>query len=583
MPFSSSPANAAPPAGSGASSVSFGAPSKVLASPFKPSDTRHLSEPLLATRQVNKIRDVPALDDSDDEDLPNVNDLLVAEERKQKAKQLTDIKRQALARQDVQSLMHDDDDDELIVESDMHAVVDEEAGERRVRHAKHFRPSEGRKRQLMLGGIGSSKAEKGHKAALGRGKKNAVELLRESARPAFRSGAKHGKDEAAGLTPVALNRLMIESAERERAEINRQKEEEWIRRGGKAIRDVEFPAATTESLAAMLEKGREAAERRAHMEVDEGEASDGSDEDWVPELRGSLSPEPNEEESGDDDGVASEVEVAMGILTDQDDDEEPVDKENSRPRRPRRPAHHRAVLDSDEEDDDENVRPLQNEPSFGQVLVPDTSFAGENNLPLTRMPGMIHRGSLSSFDEPTEDENDKENNTQLMFDKSEDKENKAVVRHSPLPTRPALGPCESPLLGLEERTRRTLSTSPPAAEFFDQDHRQADDELDRLRRPLKVLRDEDRDPFTFSPSAPSFTTRLQRPRPSGLTSPPLAFDQQAPLDFEDDEHAAAIAKSGLQPGFSDIFKSGSSPSVVPFNASHSVGFSQWSEDEVRVH
>jgi hypothetical protein len=61
---------------------------------------------------------------------------------------------------------------------------------------------------------------------------------------------------------------------------------------------------------------------------------------------------------------------------------------------------------------------------------------------------------------------------------------------------------------------------------------------------------------------------------------------KAPLEFaqllgdEQDEHTAAIAKFGLQPGFSDIFKSGSSPSIAPFKASTNGGFSQWSEDQV---
>jgi hypothetical protein len=85
----------------------------------------------------------------------------------------------------------------------------------------------------------------------------------------------------------------------------------------------------------------------------------------------------------------------------------------------------------------------------------------------------------------------------------------------------------------------------------------------------------------------SFAARLQHPSSSDLASPPPAFDKQAPLELsqflgEDDEHAAAIAKSGLQPGFSDIFKSGSSPSFVPFKTSGSGGFSQWSEEQVRV-
>jgi len=579
-PFTSSPADVLP-AASSVPSLDFGVPSKFLAPPFRLPPVHRLSEPLTSARRVGAPGVIPALDDNDD-DLPDVSDLLAAEERKQKAKQLAEIKRQALVRQEAQSLPDDDDDDDLVVESDMHAVADEEAGERRVRHAKHIRPSVGRKRQLMLGGIGSSKADKGHKEALARAKRNPLDFLKESARPAFRHGTKHGKDETAGLTPAALNRMMIEHSERDRADINKQKEEEWIRRGGKAVSDVEIAEVKTEDWAALLQRGGQ--EKSAPMEVDDGKASDENDGDWDPELRGSISPEPVEAGSGDDDGVTSEVEVAMDVLTDRDDDDDDDDaddKENSRPRRPRRLAAHRAVLDSDEDDDAESDRSLQSKPSFGQVLVPDTSFA-ENVVTLNRMPGIIHRGSLSSFDEPTEDENDKENNTQLMFDKSEDKENKAVVRHSPLPARAALGPRGGSLFELEERTRRTLSMSPSAVELSNDDHRRADDESDKPRSPLKDLRDDD-DPFAF----PSFTSRLQRPSSSGLASPPPAFDKHAQTGFsqflgEDDEHAAAIAKSGLRPGFSDIFKSGSSPSVAAFKPSDIGGFSQWPEDQVCV-
>lgn len=577
QPFSSSPANAISSVNSGVPSCSFGAPTELLAPPA-PSLIPRLSEPLNLTRKVGAPGAIPALEDSDDEDIIGVSDLLAAQEKKQKAKQLAEFKKQALARQNAQSIIDVDEDDDLVVESDMHAVVDEEAGERRVRLAKHIRPSAGRKRQLMLGGIGSSKADKGHKEGLGR-VKNPLDLLKRSARPAFRGAAKHGKDETAGLTSAVLNRLMIESAEKEKAEINRQKEEEWTRRGGKAIRDTEVAQAKTEDWAAMLEKGREAAAKRAQTEVDESQDSDGSDQDWNPELRGSASPELPEAESGED-GAVSEAEVAMNILTDREDDDDTYEKGKARPRRPRRPPAHRAVLDSDEDDDSENVRPLQNKPPFAQLLVPDTSFAEETIFPLNRMPVVTHRGSLSSFDEPTEDENDKENNTQLMFDKSEDKENKAVVRHSPL------GPRASSSVGLEEMIRRTVSMSPSL--IRDVDRGQGSHEWVQ-RRPLKDLRDEEDEPFTFSPSISSFATRLQHPRSPGsqltLGSPPATLDNQKPLELAQflgdtrDEQATVLTKFGLQPGFSDIFKSASSPSIA-FEASNGGGFSQWSDDQV---
>jgi mediator of replication checkpoint protein 1 len=579
IPFTSSPANAS----SSANSVALPFRSTgLLAPPFKSLPLRRQSEPLDSTRLAGNPEIIPSLDDDSDEDLPDVKDLLEDEKKKQKANQLAEMKLQILARQEAENHLgnNNDDDDELVIESDMHAVADEEAGDRRVQHAKHIRPSEGRKRQLMLGGIGTLKADKGFKV-LGRVKKNPFDVLKENAKPVFRSRGKQGKDESIGLTAAQLNRLMIESAERERAEIDRQKEDEWTRRGGKVVRDAAVSEGPSGDWTLFLENARQAAEKNA---VDEVEASENSDQDWVPEMRGSASPEPVDAGSGDDDGVASEAEVAMDVLTDREE-VEAEDREGSRPRRPRRLVPHRAVLDSDEDDDSENVRPRQSKPSFGQVLVPDTSFA-ETMLPLSRMPGMMHRGSLSSFDEPTEDENDKENNTQLMFDKSEDKENKAVVRYSPLPSRPALGSRTGSLFGLEERTRRTLSMSPSRIELSDDDHDQADNSLDKARKPLKELRDDD-DPFAFSPSVSSFVTRLQRPNPSGLAPSSASFGNKNPLGSslflgEDNEDKSPITKSGLQPGFSDIFKSRSSPPVVSFKPSGTSGFSQWSEDYVRT-
>jgi len=166
-----------------------------------------------------------------------------------------------------------------------------------------------------------------------------------------------------------------------------------------------------------------------------------------------------------------------------------------------------------------------------------------------------------------EDENDKENNTQLMFDKSEDKENKAVVRHSPLGLRAGSS------FGLEERRIRTLSASPSTAELSDDGHGQ---EWGKPRKPLKDIRDEDEDVFSFSPSADSFAKRLQPPSSSSSQLASVFGNQgQLELQFQDDEHA--VAKFSLQPGFSDIFKSGSNPSIV---STVSGGFSQWSEAEV---
>lgn len=461
----------------------------------------------------------------------------------------------------------------------MHAVVDEEAEKRRLLHASPVKPSEGRKRQLAMGRVVRSKADKSSKVALAQAHKDPLEQLKESAQPAFSVDVRNGKAAPVALTQAQLNRAMLKRAEEEKAAANRQKEEEWIRRGGKVIEPSTASSGGHGGLAAVIEKGIEAGELRTRMRVDdeEDEASDGSDEDFNPEMRGSASPEPVDEGSGNEnagDDAASEMENAAHRLTDEEN-EETEDKENSRPLKIRRSTVHRAVVDSDEDNDDmENTRPLQSNPSIGRILVPDTSFAEEHLAQL--QPGMMCRRSLSPFDSPTEDENDKENNNQLMFDKSEDKENKAVVRHSLRPTH-ALGSRSGSLFGLEDGITRGLSMS-PGIEL-------SDGERGFIRRkPLEALRDDD-DPFAFSPSA-SFTKKMQRASTSGtpLASPPPVFGGQSPLAFsqffqDDGDEPPAQLKVGLQPGFS---QSSLAPAILPLKASGSGGFSQWSEDEVSI-
>lgn len=561
--------------------LEFGAPSTLLKKEIlRPMPLRRVTEPVPPTHKPSGGEDLPDL--SDDEEMPDMADLLAENERERKARELAEYKLRLVAEQQARAHVNDQaSDDDLVIESSMHVVADEEAKERNVEKAKHIRPSEGRKRQLMLGGIGSSKIGKHRKDAHSPANKIRWDKLAESAKSEFAAkSGKYGKEEVSRLSKADLDRIMFEKATMVGAEQDRLKREEWESRRGKSAQSgvgMEVKAFTLDEIA---RRGQENAAKTARMDdMDEDSEEEAEDADWVPEERGSVTPEPRELGSGEEDEeeqrAGSEAEVAEEVQTDNEETEEETEgKENfRRPKRPRRSAPQRAVLDSDEDDDTENVNPLQKQPSIGRILVPDTSFIEENVAP--RMPPMPHRGSLSSFDSPTEDENDKENNTQLMFDKSDDKENKAVVRHSPKTGRHA-----SSLFGLEDGMRRTLSMSPSAVNFS------ADDESDKPRRAFKSLREDEDDPFAFSPSVTSFNARLQRRSPSSgsLKSPPPLFAQtQRPLEFSqsfedgEDEHSAAIAKSGLQPGFSDLFKSGS---VAPFKPSTGGGFSQWSEEQV---
>ena len=557
--------------------LEFGAPTTLLKKEMlRPIPLRRVTEPAPSAHKLTGEGDLPDL--SDDEKMPDMADLLAENERERKAKELVEYKLRLVAEQQARVSVNDQDsDDDLVIENNMHVVVDEEAKERSIKKNKHVRPSEGRKRQLILGGISSSEICKHRKDAHSPANKGRWDKLAESAISEFavKSG-KHGKEEMRRLSKAELDRIMFEKAIIAGAEQDRLKREEWESRRGKSAQsgtDMEAKAFTLDEIA---RKGQENAANTARMDdMNEDSEEEGADADWVPEERGSVTPEPQDLGSGEEDGEQqagseSETEVAE-VQTDNEEAGE--ETENFRhPKRPRRPAPQRAVLDSDEDDDTEHSNPLQKQPSTGRVLVPDTSLM-EENIAL-RMPPMAHRGSLSSFDSPTEDENDKENNNQLMFDKGDDKENKAVVRHSP-----RTGRRPGSLFCLEDGMRRTLSMSPSAVNL------NADDEYDKPRRALKSLREDEDDPFSFSPSVTSFHARLQRPSlsSSSLEFPPPLFAQtQRPLDFsqsfedEEDEHSAAITKSGLRPGFSNLFKSGS---VAPLEPSTG-GFSQWSEEQV---
>ncbi|KZP13040.1 hypothetical protein FIBSPDRAFT_1049618 [Athelia psychrophila] len=577
QPFTSSPGGPGPAEVTEpvATFASFGAPSLLVPAQAQPMPIRHISASAVASTSTKELLLAATLDDDSDEDLPEISDIIAGDSQARRAKQLAEAKKRILAQRPAASSIMDDDEDDLQVEDNMLSVTAEETERRRVLRAHHVVPSEGRSRQLALGGVRARLSKDDSKSSpVKKGQhRDPFEQLKESALPAFRVDSRSGKGKAAhaSMTPTELNLAMRKRAEADAVTANRLKEEEWVSRGGKLA---EPAAGHIHGIAAVLEKGIEVAEQRMHGQDDREyeEGSDVSDGDFDPELRGSASPGLGEEDMEDADGdEAPEAALEaphVDILTDQED-EETEDRDVARLRKTRRSVAHRAVVDSDEDEDqnEENTRPIRGQPSTGNVLVPDTSFMEED--PRTRQPSMVHRGSLSSFDSPTDDENDKENDNQLMFDKGEDKENTAVVRHAPFSTR-APPFHNSSLFGLEEGITRGLSMSPS---------RLSDDEPGFLRRkPLNALREvDDEDPFA-SPSL-SFATKMQRASTAGtpLASPPPAFGGQSPLAFSQflgDEEPST--KSQLQPGFSE---SSLAPALLPLHASGSGGFSQWSEDE----
>ncbi|KAJ7087167.1 hypothetical protein B0H15DRAFT_842873 [Mycena belliarum] len=475
-----------------------------------------------------------SLSDSDDENPPDVVALLdgvkKAKTQAEKQKELKAMKLAALKQATV--VAADDEDDDL-------QIIGTEAKEKDIKakqsSGRKQNASEGQRRQMALGGI--SLAQQRAKQ-------------RESPPKPLAGPRKHSQlvNELAML--VAQNNV----------ELTKKKEDEWVKRGGR-VAEIgggadESEALRNAALKGYAEMGQKNAEaREARMQFDLVDDEDPSDGDWS-ETRESASPRPQE------DSDAEDADITM-VNEEEEDDEEGA----SSHLRTRGPRRIRPVIDSDSEND-ENAMPLQKSASFflrESILGQDN----ENVPPLDVLGGFLHRGSVSSTDERTEDEGDKENSTHLMYDRSEDKENKVVPRH-PFSTRPGIGR-QGSLFGLEEGIQRSLSVSPGHQVHHNEDGHDENDVGGDKRRPLQPLADED--PFLAEPGlSPNvdFAARLQQasPLPEGpLNSPEStlrpSFDvgvrtsgKAVRLSQFSDDGPANFKGAALQPGFSELFESG---------------------------
>jgi mediator of replication checkpoint protein 1 len=199
---------------------------------------------------------------------------------------------------------------------------------------------------------------------------------------------------------------------------------------------------------------------------------------------------------------------------------------------------HRRVIDSESEDENENEN------------------AHPGVLAISREEG--YRRSTSSHELPTEDEYDKENNVSLMYDRSEDKENNAVVRHSTSIFDIRSG---SPLL-----PDFTQSSSLNEKALLDEEPN-----LDR-RRPLGELLSEESSiasPIIHTNFTQSFAAKLQQASPSSNTLTSFlsreglqpAFDSFS--QFSEVEPDILRPAPLLQPGFSELFESATEKQKPP--------------------
>ncbi|KAF8076055.1 hypothetical protein FPV67DRAFT_1664364 [Lyophyllum atratum] len=181
----------------------------------------------------------------------------------------------------------------------MQMVIKEENAERKSGRKKQM--SEGRKRQLNLGGFGPAK----QKAMETQGTVSVMQLLKGT-------GPRKGKKDEGHLTPGGLNKLIVLAVDHQNQQVTRGKVDEWERRGGK------------------IRSGEEGGSSYIGMDVDLDE-NDGSDEDWEPgqdiEERGSASPSPQPVDSGDEDDEGGDNQIEY-----DDADITMVHEEDSTPR-----------------------------------------------------------------------------------------------------------------------------------------------------------------------------------------------------------------------------------------------------------
>ena len=284
-----------------------------------------------------------------------------------------------------------------------------------------------------------------------------------------------------------LNQLIAAEARKEAQRVTRKKEEEWRKHGGQTSTNVIGQGQGLANVVKTIaEKGLKVAKAR---EINKADINDSEDEEG------------------------------------SEEDWEPELKGSASHKILRR-----RIVDSESEDENESEN------------------AHPRVLGISREEG--YRRSTSSYELPTEDEYDKENDGNLMYDRSDDKENNAVVRHS------------TSIFDI-----RSDSPSPPDFTQSSSLNEKAllDEEptLDR-RRPLGELLSEESSitsPIIQTNFTQSFADKLQQASPSSNTLTSFlsreglqpAFDSFSQFsEVEPDKFRPAPP---LQPGFSELFES----------------------------
>jgi len=389
-----------------------------------------------------------------DVEMPGIGEILAEREarrlQRMQKERLQQIKLAALAQQQKgvslnvdgpQDNGHDSDDDDLdVVPDTMHSVAREEAAARAIA---------GRTAQLRLARVPASPQRGAVLPLIPAPSDSPERRMAAAAQPAFLpslsrgSGAASGRGKrSAGMTKAELERMMLRSAEAQSEQLRREKEDEWVRRGGRVVGVME--AVGEEKVQELISKALEHSEGthaqgNGDGDDDAGSDDDDDDADYAPVGRGSASPqaqggddeeaqmttEENMADDRDDDDAITEAAVAaMATKVDSETETENSAPHDPRPHHSRTARYRRAIIGSDDEDG------------------PSTRDDDEQGVPLSLpdLPSPAFTSTASPWPPPNPEPSDHDpghENDPYVSGNDTDKENRAVVRlevPGPLPT-----------------------------------------------------------------------------------------------------------------------------------------------------
>ena len=381
-----------------------------------------------------------------DVEMPGIGDILAEKQARESLRtqkeRLQKLKLAALAQQktasagaDVPADAEEDSDDGLdVVPDTMHSVAREEAAARAL--AGRSRPSSGRATQLRLARVAGSpqRAVTLHLPTESPQKRLAAAaqsmFLASSFAPGKGNGVAGGRGKrSAGMTKAELERMVLRSAEAQSEHLRREKEEEWVGRGGRVVGVMEVVG--DEKVQELI---GEALERNEGARVQDGGGDEDEDDDgeYVPieGERGSASPRPIEAQELGDDGeeqTATDEKMVIvderpgensGTTEEADSEVESHAPDELRPRGPRAARTRRhAVIGSDDED--------------GQSATENADVDAEEHdappppLSLPDLPSPAFTSTASPWPS-AEPDHDHENDPDVSGNDT-DKENRAVV------------------------------------------------------------------------------------------------------------------------------------------------------------